>query len=252
MSLTGKVFLITGATKGIGAAVTRLVISQGASVVLSYQSDKSGAESFVSSLELPEDSRRKRVLAIQADASSLPDIDRLVTAAVTQFGHIDVVMPNAGTMSMLDLEHVTPESYDTHFNLNTKGPLFLVQKSVPYMPPGSRVIFVSTGVTSLSSVMPGYLLYAATKAAVEQFTRVLSKDLGRKGISVNCVAPGPCGTELFYRGKTQEVLDMISNQSPFRRVGTPEEVAGVVAFLAVKESSWVSGQVIGVNGANMV
>ena len=100
--------------------------------------------------------------------------------------------------------------------------------------------------------MPSYLVYAASKAAIEQFTRVLSKDLGKKGINVNCVAPGPVGTDLFYEGKSEQVLDMINNQSPFRRVGTPEEIARVVAFLSGEDSSWVSGQTWRVNGGNMV
>lgn len=111
---------------------------------------------------------------------------------------------------------------------------------------------MSTGVNTLSSIMPGYLLYAASKAAIEQFTRVLSKDLGKKGINVNCVAPGPVGTDLFYHGKSEQVLNMINNQSPFQRVGTPEEIAGVVAFLSGPDSTWVSGQTYRVNGANMV
>ena len=155
-------------------------------------------------------------------------------------------------MQMRDLEHTTEQDYDSHFNLNVKGPLFLIQKAVPHMPPGGRVILVSSGVNSLSSVQPNYLIYGATKGAVDQMTRILAKDLGKKGITVNAVAPGPTGTDLFFEGKSEQLLNMVRSQSPFNRLGTPEEIAGVVAFLSGEDSKWVSGQIIRANGANMV
>ena len=120
------------------------------------------------------------------------------------------------------------------------------------MPAGSRIILVSTGICSFSSVQPSYLLYAATKGAVEQMVRVLSKDMARKEITVNAVAPGPTATALFYQGKSEQVLKMVAGMSPFNRIGTPEEIVGTMAFLAGPDSSWVSGQVIRVNGATMV
>lgn len=124
--------------------------------------------------------------------------------------------------------------------------LFASQAAAPHMPRGSHIIFLSTSLTTASTVMPGYLLYNSTKGAVEQMTRVMNKDLGRKGILVNAVAPGPTGTELFFRGKSEELLKTIANFSPQGRIGTPEEVAEAVVFLA--HSSWVSGQVIRANG----
>lgn len=157
-------------------------------------------------------------------------------------------------MGMADLSHITEAEYDRHFNLNVKGALFLAQKCVPHMPTtgGGRIIFVSTNVTVLSGIMPNYLLYAATKGAVDQFVRLLSKDLGPKGITVNAVAPGPTGTELFYEGKSEQTLQFIRSWSPFKRIGEPDEIASVVAFLAGEDSRWVSGQIIRVNGAAMV
>lgn len=157
---------------------------------------------------------------------------------------------------MAPLSQATPASFDAHFNLNVRGPLFLVQRCVPHMPAGGggRVIFVSTGLNTSSNLLPGYLLYVATKGAVDQIVRALAKDpeLAAKGITVNAVAPGPTGTDLFYQGKSEAVLDMLKRQSPFGRFGEPEEIAGVVAFLAGDDSKWVSGQVLRVNGANMV
>ncbi|KAJ4297366.1 hypothetical protein N0V88_004284 [Collariella sp. IMI 366227] len=239
---------IFGASKGIGRATAECVAAEGASVVINYLSDSKAADEIVSNIGAD------RALAVQADASKIPDIEKLVAAAVDRFGKIDVVMPNAGIMGMHNLAHTTPADFDRHFNLNVKGPLFLVQKAVPHMPPsgGGRVIFVSTGLNTATGVSPGYMLYVATKGAVDQMVRALAKDLGNKGITVNAVAPGPTGTELFYQGKSEQLLEMLRKQSPFGRFGGPEEVASVVKFLAGEDSKWVSGQILRVNGANMV
>ncbi|KAK4031625.1 hypothetical protein C8A01DRAFT_41930 [Parachaetomium inaequale] len=248
MSLQGKVILITGGSKGIGRATAERVAADGASVVINYLSDSKAADEVVAKIGAD------RALAVQADASKIPDIEKLVAAAVDKFGKIDVVMPNAGIMGMHDLAHATEAAFDAHFNLNVKGPLFLVQKVVPHMPTtgSGRVIFVSTGLNTATGVLPAHLLYVATKGAVDQMVRALSKDLAPKGITVNAVAPGPTGTDLFYHGKSEQVLEMLRKQSPFGRFGEPEEIAGVAAFLAGEDSKWVSGQVLRVNGANMV
>ena len=116
------------------------------------------------------------------------------------------------------------------------------------MPPSSSIIFFSTTLCAASTVQPAYLLYNATKGAIEQMTRVMSKDLGRKGIRVNCIAPGPTGTELFYEGKSEQMLKTIAGFNPMNRIGEPEEIAEVVGFLARGESTWVAGQVLRVNG----
>jgi 3-oxoacyl-[acyl-carrier protein] reductase len=126
------------------------------------------------------------------------------------------------------------------------------QKAVPHMPSGSRIILVSTGVTSLTTITPMYLVYAASKGAIEQFVRIMAKDLGRKGITVNAVAPGPTETEGFREGKSEQTIDMIKALSPFNDLGRPEDIASAMMFLAGEESRWVSGQTIRVNGANMV
>ncbi|AEO70636.1 b3284cac-e1f4-43de-a7de-22c70bf3d0b2 [Thermothielavioides terrestris] len=246
MSLSGKVALITGGSKGIGRAVAQRLAADGASVVINFKSDSKAADELVA--EIGAD----RALAVQADVSKLDDIEKLVNAAVARFGKIDIVMPNAGVMAMVPLANLTEAEFDRHFNLNVKGALFLVQKAVAHVPAGGRIIFVSTGLARQSAVAPGYLVYAATKGAIEQLVRVLSKDLGAKGITVNAVAPGPTGTELFYQGKSEQLLQTIRGWSPFNRIGEPAEIAGVVAFLAGEDSRWVSGQVIGANGAMMV
>ncbi|KAL1964557.1 hypothetical protein VTN77DRAFT_6854 [Rasamsonia byssochlamydoides] len=243
LSLSNKVILITGASKGIGKATAQRVARAGASVVINYRADAAAAEALVQ--EIGPD----RALAVQADVSKLEDINRLVDAAVQRFGRIDVVIPNAAVMPMRDLASTTEEDFDRTFALNVKGPYFLVQAASRHIPPGGRVILVSSSVTALSSVQPTYLLYASTKGAIEQMARVLAKDLGRQGILVNAVAPGPTGTELFFQGKSPELVSRIAGFSPFNRIGEPEDIAGTIAFLCGDDSAWLSGQVVRINGA---
>jgi 3-oxoacyl-[acyl-carrier protein] reductase len=126
------------------------------------------------------------------------------------------------------------------------------QAAAPHIPSGGRVLFFSSSLTALSAIAPGYLLYAATKGAVEQMSRVLAKDFGRKGITVNTISPGPIATAAFYEGKTEEMVTMMGNLNPMGRIGTPEEIARVVAWVSGDESSWVNGQNLRVNGGMTV
>jgi 3-oxoacyl-[acyl-carrier protein] reductase len=159
---------------------------------------------------------------------------------------------NAGIMGSSTLSSLTEEFYDSHFSTNVKGPLFLVQAAVPHMPEGGRVIFFSTGLTISSAITPNYLVYAATKGAVEQLSRVLAKELGAKGITVNAIAPGPVGTELFLKGKPDALIEGIKKSGPFGRLGEPEDIAGAVSYLAGPGARWVSGTCLRVTGAMIV
>ncbi|KAM0457440.1 hypothetical protein ACHAO4_003240 [Trichoderma viride] len=246
MSLQDKVILITGASSGIGKACAQRLYQEGARIVVNYRSDASSANALVDSFGAD------RAIAVQADASNIDDINRLVQAAVDKFGRIDTIVANAGLMLMRDVEDTTEDDFAKSFDLNVKGPYFLAQKAVPHMPPGSHIIFISTGVCHHSSVSPKYLLYAATKGAIEQMTRVMAKGLAVKGIIVNAVAPGPTATELFYKGKPEGLVNTIKAWSPFNRLGEPEDIANTVKFLASGDSSWVVGQTVLVNGGIMV
>ncbi|KIW18486.1 hypothetical protein PV08_02774 [Exophiala spinifera] len=242
--LSGKVALVTGGSKGIGACVAMALSQLGAKVVISYGSDASAADSTVSKLGGPDNA-----LAVRADAGSVAGIESLVSATVGKFGKIDILIPNAGVPEMKTVSTTSEADFDRSFNLNVKGPYFLVQKALPHMPRGSSVVLISTTQTAASTVTAPYTLYCATKGAVEQMGRTMSKDLlATKGINVNVVSPGPTGTELFYRGKSDQVLRMIAGLNPNNRIGTPEEVADAVVFLCRPEARWISGQNIRVNG----
>ncbi|KAK9490691.1 hypothetical protein V1508DRAFT_359601 [Lipomyces doorenjongii] len=241
-TLAGKVALITGGSKGIGRATALRLANEGANVVINYSSDAAAADEVVNLIGAD------RSLAIKADAGNIAELERLVSETVTKFGKIDILVPNAGVMLMKDLETTTEHDFELSMALNVKGPYFLAQKAAPHMAPGSHIIFFSTTLCAASTVTPNYLLYVTTKGAVEQMTRVMSKDLARKGISVNAVAPGPTGTDLFFRGKSEQLLKIIAGFNPQNRIGTPEEIADVVAFLGGNGSRWITGQTVRVNG----
>lgn len=240
-SLVGKVAIVTGASKGIGKSTALSLAAAGASVIVNYSSDEAAANQVVQSI-----GGSKRAVAVKADVSTVSGVDALVRKTMETFGKIDILIANAGVLPMKDLEHTTEEDFDRTFALNVKGPYFLCQKAVRHMRAGSHIIFLSTTLTTASTVTPPYLLYNATKGAIEQMTRVICKDVGRKGILVNAVAPGPTGTELFYKGKNEQMLKMIAGFNPQNKIGTPDDVAKTIVFLS--SAPWISGQVVRVNG----
>lgn len=245
--LAGKVALITGSSKGIGACTAIALSKLGAKVVINYSSDSSAADKLVAQIGA------ENAYAVKADAGSVSGVESLVQSTVEKYGKIDILIPNAGILPMRDVENTTEADFDRAFNVNVKGPFFLVQKAIPHMAPGSRVVLISTTQNHASTVTGPYTLYCATKGAIEQLTRLLSKDLlaKKKGISVNAVAPGPTGTELFYEGKSEQLLKMIAGLNPNARIGTPEEVADAIVFLCGDGARWMSGQTIRVNGGQV-
>ncbi|EXJ67764.1 3-oxoacyl-[acyl-carrier protein] reductase [Cladophialophora psammophila CBS 110553] len=241
--LSGKVAVITGGTKGIGASTATLLVKLGAKVVVNYGRDSAAAEKIVSQLG------SDKAYAVQADAGTIAGVEQLVKATVEKFGQIDILIPNAGILPMKTVESCTEEDFDRTFSLNVKGPFFLVQKALPYMARGSSIVLISTTLCHASTVNGPYTLYCATKGSIEQLTRLLSKDLlASKGIRVNAVAPGPTATDLFLEGKSPQVLQMLASFHPANRIGKPEEIAEAIAFLCGQGAEWVSGQTIRVNG----
>ena len=247
LPLQGKTAVITGGSKGIGASTAVLLAKKGANVVINYGRDTASADALINDL-----GDKDRSLAIQADAGSIAGVDKIVSETVAKFGKIDILILNAGVLPMKDIEATTEADFDKTFNLNVKGPYFLAQKAVPHIPAGGKIIFLSTGVCSFSGVAPNYLLYASTKGAIDQMTRVLAKGLAPKGINVNAIAPGPTGTELFLEGKSEQLLKAMASQIPKGRVGQPDEIADAIGFLCSEESRWVVGQILRVNGGMML
>jgi len=240
--LSGKVALVTGGSKGIGRAISQRLAADGAKVVVNYSSDVSSAEETVNVIG------KDQAVAIKADVGNVEQIDQLIHATMKAYGQLDIVVACAGIMRLNELDKVTEEEFDRVMSVNVKGPLFLTQKAAPHMTAGGRIILFSTTLNAASTVSPNYLVYCASKGAIDQMTRVLSKDLARKGIMVNAVAPGPTATDLFLKGKSEQVLKMIAGFNPQGRIGTPEEIADVTGFLAGEGGRWITGQVIRVNG----
>ncbi|KAF7902791.1 hypothetical protein EAF00_002694 [Botryotinia globosa] len=225
--LAGKVALVMGGSKGIGRAICLSLARDGAIVVINYSNDSSAANEVASLIG------EENATVIKADAGNIEDISRLVDTTVEKHGKIDILVACTATMKLNELENVSDEEFNQTFDLNVKGPLFLAQKSVPHMTHGSRIILFST---------------TQCHASTKQMTRALSKDLARKGIMVNTVAPGPTATELFFRGKSDQLLKTLAGLNPQNRIGEPDEIAEVVAFLSSEASSWVTCQTLQVNG----
>ncbi|KAF2621521.1 NAD(P)-binding protein [Macroventuria anomochaeta] len=244
--LAGKVVLITGASKGIGAATALELASLGAKLVINYSSDSKPADELVQKIGTD------KAIAIKADAADVKEIERLVAETVSWGGRIDILIPNAAVSIIKALEQTEEADFQKTMDLNVKGPYFLAQKALPHMSPGSRIILLSTSLCNWSPITPNYLLYVTSKGAIEQMVRILAKDLGTKGINVNCVAPGPTATDLFYQGKSEELINRIASNNPFNRIARPEEIAKAIAYFAGEGGSWVNGQILRVNGGMTV
>lgn len=240
--LMGKVAIVTGASRGIGREIAERLAENGAKVVVNYASSPAKAEEVVGRIKQGGGKAR----AIQADISQVAEIERLFRETIEAYGGIDILVNNAGIMTTKPIAAMTEEDFDQQFAINVKGTYFAIQQAFRHMNSGGRIINFSTSVAG--QMFPTYSVYAGTKGAVEQFTRQLAKEFGPKGITINAVAPGPINTELFTVGKSEEQIAGIVNMNAFGRLGEPDDIAGVVLFLASEESKWITGQTLRVNG----
>ena len=240
-NLSGKVILVTGASKGIGAEVAKKIGLAGAKVIVNYAGSKTDAESVVESIK----SNGSEAIAIQADVSKAEDVKNLFDQAINHYGKIDVLVNNAGIMITKLLKDTTDEDFTRQFDINVRGVFNTLREASSKLENNGSIINFSTTVNRL--MLPTYGTYVATKAAVEQLTRVFSKEIGR-GINVNSISPGPTNTELFMKGKPQEAIDRLASMNPFGRIGETKDIADVVVFLASDEAKWINAQNIGVNG----
>ncbi|ACX62560.1 SDR family oxidoreductase [Paenibacillus sp. Y412MC10] len=240
--LSGKVAIVTGASRGIGREIAERLAENGAKVVVNYASSPAKAEEVVGRIKQGGGEAR----AIQADISQVAEIERLFRETIEAYGGIDILVNNAGIMTTKPIAAMTEEDFDQQFAINVKGTYFAIQQAFRHMNSGGRIINFSTSVAG--QMFPTYSVYAGTKGAVEQFTRQLAKEFGPKGITINAVAPGPVNTELFTVGKSEEQIAGIVKMNAFGRLGEPDDIAGVVLFLASEESKWITGQTLRVNG----
>jgi 3-oxoacyl-[acyl-carrier protein] reductase len=244
MKLEGKVALVTGASRGIGRAIAIRLGRDGASVVVNFSGNAEAAAETVASVQ----SAGGKAFAVRADISKVSEVEKLFDDSIARFGRIDILVNNAGAMFNKLLADVTEEEFDRSFAVNVKGSFFACQQAARRMPDGGRIINLSSSTTGRSITLPTYSTYVATKGAVEQFSYVLAKELGPKGITVNVVSPGPTDTELFGQGKTEEEKRRFGQMSALGRLGLPEDIADVVAFLASDDARWITGQNIRANG----
>ena len=241
-TLNEKVILVTGASRGIGAAIAHKLAKAGAKVAVNYAGGKEAAEQTVDEIK----QNGGEAIAVQADVSKADEVNRLFDAVITHYGRVDVLVNNAGIMVTKLLKDTTDEDFTRQFDINVRGTFNTMREAATRLADRGSVINFSTSVNRI--MLPGYSTYVATKAAVEQLTRVFSKEVGGRGINVNSVSPGPTNTELFTKGKPQEAIDRLASLSAFNRIGEPEDIAKVVLFLASDEAKWITAQNIGING----
>jgi 3-oxoacyl-[acyl-carrier protein] reductase len=239
---TNRVAIVTGASRGIGAAIAMRLARDGFSVLVNFAGSAAPANALVEAIKASGGS----AIAAQADISDPAAAARLYDNAQATFGGVDVLVNNAGIMRLSTVAESSDELFDSQIGVNLKGSFNTLREAALRMRAGGRIINLSSSVVGL--YQPTYAIYAATKAAIEAMTHVLAKELRGRNITVNAVAPGPTATALFLDGKPQAVVDHLAKLAPLERLGQPEDIANVVSFLAGPDGSWVNGQVLRANG----
>jgi len=237
-----RVAIVTGASRGIGAAIAERLAGCGIAIVVNYARGREAAEQVVARIE----AAGGRARAVQGDIADPTTASALFDAAEQSFGSVDILVNNAGIMELGAIADITDAAFARQIEVNIAGVFRTMREAARRLRDGGRIVNFSSSVVGL--YQPGYGAYAATKAAVEAMTHVLAKELAKRGITVNAVAPGPTGTDMFLGGKSPEQLRAIAAMNPFGRFGQPQEIAEVVGFLASPAASWVNGQILRVNG----
>jgi len=237
-----KVALVTGASRGIGAAIAERLARDGFTVVINYSGNAAPAEELAAKIE----AAGGKALTAKADVSDAGAVRRMFDAAEAAFGGIDVLVNNAGIMALSTLADAADDNFDRQIAVNLKGTFNTLREAAKRLRNGGRIVNLSTSVVGLK--FESYGIYAATKAAVETMSAIMSKEMRGRDITVNAVAPGPIATELFFNGKSDELVARITKMNPLERLGTPEDIAAAVSFLAGPDGGWINGQVLRANG----
>lgn len=234
--------IITGSSRGIGAAVATRLARDGFAVVINYSGDAAPADALVATIA----AAGGQAIACKADVANTSSVVAMFDAGSRAFGGVDVLVNNAGIMRLATIADSDDDLVDSHLAINLKGTINTMREAGKRLRDGGRVVNFSTSVVGLSP--PTYGVYAATKAGVEALTHIFSKELRGRNITVNAVAPGPTATKLFLDGKDQKAIDATIGMIPLGRLGEPEDIASVVAFLAGPDGGWINGQILRANG----
>ncbi|MFL9926301.1 SDR family oxidoreductase [Herbaspirillum lusitanum] len=238
-----QVAIVTGASRGIGAAIAARLARAGYAVVVNYSGSAAEAQKVVDGIVAADG----QAIAVQADVADAVSVEAMFEQAHNTYGRVDVLINNAGIMppNLPMLADTDDATFDRLIAVNLKGSFNTMRSAAKRMAQGGRIVNFSTSVIGLA--LPGYSVYAATKAAIEVMTNIMAKELRGKHIRVNAIAPGPTATALFLNGKSEEVIERMSKASPLERLGTPEDIAEAVAYLATPDS-WINGQTLRANG----
>lgn len=234
--------IVTGASRGIGRAIAMRLAQDGYRVVVNYSGNQASAADVVADIR----AAGGQAVAVQADVSNGDDVRRLFREARAALGAIDAIVHSAGVMSLAPISPDHVDVFDRMVNTNLRGAFLVLAQAAQELTQGGRIIAISTSV--IAKAFPNYGAYIASKAGVEGLVHVLANELRGRGITVNAVAPGPVATELFMEGKSQAQIAELSNMVPLQRLGTPQDIANAVSFLAGPDGGWINGQVLRANG----
>jgi 3-oxoacyl-[acyl-carrier protein] reductase len=234
--------IVTGASGGIGRAVARRLAKDGFAIVVSYAGSPSKAQETVAEVE----AAGGRAVAVQGDVASAADVDRLFKTTIDTYGGVEVVVHCAGIMPLGPIAGSDADLFDKVINTNLRGTFLVLARAANHVASGGRIIAFSSSVIAKS--FPTYGPYIASKAGVEGLVHVLANELRGKIFTVNAVAPGPVGTDLFLTGKSEAQIDQLRKLAPLERLGQPDDIANVVSFLAGPDGAWINAQVLRANG----